>query len=55
MTLNEKNRDQLPECPRCQSRNDVIPTVWGRLTWELSLYTDQGNIELSGCTECYQG
>ncbi len=51
----KKNRDQLPECPQCQSKDDVIPAVCGRPTRELSLYADQGNIKLSGCTERYQG
>jgi hypothetical protein len=51
----KKNRDQLPECTTCKSKNDVIPTVRGRPTRELGLYAAEGNVKLSGCTESYQG
>ncbi len=51
----KKNREQLPICPTCQSKNDVIPSVCGRPTHELALYAAEGNVKLSGCTENYQG
>jgi hypothetical protein len=51
----QKNRDKLPVCPTCQTKNNVIPVARGRPTRELALYAEEGNIKLSGCTEDYQG
>jgi len=45
--INEKNRDKLPICPTCQTRNDVIPSLHGRPTRELALYAAEGNVKLS--------
>ncbi|CAF1318747.1 unnamed protein product [Adineta ricciae] len=50
-----QRRHELPVCPRCGNKNDVVPAVRGRPTRELALYADEGHVKLSGCTEGYQG
>jgi hypothetical protein len=51
----KKNQDKLPECPTCNSKNDVIPAIRGKPTRDLGLYAAEGNVKLSGCTEGYGG
>lgn len=51
----KKRRDQLPACPRCQTNNDVIPSVRGKPTMDLLLYANEGHVKLSGCMQGYDG
>ena len=41
--------ERLPICPKCNSREDVIPSVMGLPTWELGVYASAGHVELLGC------
>ena len=50
-----KRREQLPVCPKCQTKDHVIPSVRGKPSQDLLLYANEGHIKLSGCTESYDG
>ena len=41
--------ERLPVCPKCKSRDDVIPSVMGLPTWEMGVYARAGHAELLGC------
>ena len=41
--------DNLPICPKCNSRDDVIPSILGMPTRELGVYARAGHVELLGC------
>lgn len=50
-----KNKDKLPICPTCHTKDQVIPTVRGKPSNDLLLYAQEGHVKLSGCTESYHG
>ena len=41
--------DRLPICPKCNNRDNVIPSMMGLPTWELLVYAQAGHAELLGC------
>lgn len=43
-----KNID-LPICTECNSKNDMIPCVFGKPTSDLATYASMGHVKLMGC------
>ena len=46
---------ELPNCPKCGDNKSVIPSVQGKPTKELYLYSELGHVKLSGCCHGYKG
>ncbi|UJR15993.1 hypothetical protein I4U23_002912 [Adineta vaga] len=51
----EPIRKQLPNCPKCNTNVDVIPSVRGKPSHDLLLYAEEGHVRLSGCTQSHKG
>ncbi|RNA12899.1 hypothetical protein BpHYR1_010009 [Brachionus plicatilis] len=49
-----KNRE-LPICPKCGNNQSMIPSVRGKPSEDLYLYSKLGHVKLSGCCETYEG
>ncbi len=51
----QKKHADLPICPTCNTKDDVIPTVRGKPSSDLLAYAEEGHVKLSGCTQSYNG
>lgn len=45
---------RLPQCQKCGTKNDVIPSVTGRPTKDLIMYAQEGQVKLTECCASYK-
>jgi hypothetical protein len=45
----------LPPCPKCGNNEAVIPSVAGKPSRDMYMYSEQGHVKLSGCCQMYSG
>lgn len=46
---------QRPICQKCGDNQSVVPTVRGKPSQDLYLYSKLGHVKLSGCCDSYKG